>query len=168
MPARKNCIRKLFPEGESEGHGATDTELGRDPSGSCAAGCHLEIALAGISCEISKRLWTESVSGTVCALESGTHHQHASASQRRRSHGSGLCRDEGADHQSRNGAKSHPHKFFVAVLPASSYTYAEIQPSQELQHWLSGHVHAFTFLGGTPKIIRPDNLKSGVRKTQLL
>jgi transposase len=57
-----------------------------------------------------------------------------------------------------------PAQVFVAVLPASSYTYAEIQPSQELQHWLSGHVHAFTFLGGTPKIIRPDNLKSGVRK----
>ncbi len=53
---------------------------------------------------------------------------------------------------------------FVAVLPASSYTYAEIQPSQELQHWLSGHVRAFAFFGGAPKILRPDNLKSGVKK----
>ena len=52
---------------------------------------------------------------------------------------------------------------FVAVLPASSYTYAEIQPSQELSHWLGGHVRAFTFFGGTPKLVRPDNLKSGVK-----
>jgi transposase len=57
-----------------------------------------------------------------------------------------------------------PAQVFVAVLPASSYTYAEIQPSQELNHWLAGHVRAFAFFGGTPKILRPDNLKSGVKK----
>lgn len=53
---------------------------------------------------------------------------------------------------------------FVATLPASSYVYAEVQPSQELQHWLAGHVRAFTFFGGVPKILRPDNLKTGVKK----
>ena len=53
---------------------------------------------------------------------------------------------------------------FVAALPASSYVYAEVQPSQELQHWLAGHVHAFAFFGGVPKILRPDNLKTGVKK----
>jgi len=52
---------------------------------------------------------------------------------------------------------------FVAVLPASSYTYAEIQPSQELVHWLGGHVRGFAFFDGVPKILRPDNLKSGVK-----
>ena len=61
------------------------------------------------------------------------------------------------------GAISHA-QVFVAALPASSYTYAEIQPSQELHHWLSGHVRAFAFFGGVPKILRPDNLKSGVKK----
>ena len=45
-----------------------------------------------------------------------------------------------------------------------SYTYAEVQPSQELQHWLAGHVRAFAFFGGVPKILRPDNLKTGVTK----
>ena len=55
-------------------------------------------------------------------------------------------------------------QMFVAVLPASNYTYVEVQPSQELQHWLAGHVHAFEFFGGVPKILRPDNLKSGVKK----
>ncbi len=53
---------------------------------------------------------------------------------------------------------------FVATLPASSYIYVEVQPSQELQHWLAGHIRAFAFFGGVPKILRPDNLKSGVRK----
>ena len=53
---------------------------------------------------------------------------------------------------------------FVATLPASSYTFAEVQPSQELQHWLAGHVRAFAFFGGVPKILRPDNLKTGVKK----
>jgi len=52
---------------------------------------------------------------------------------------------------------------FVAALPASSYTYVEIQPSQELRSWLGGHVRAFAFFGGVPKILRPDNLKSGVK-----
>lgn len=52
---------------------------------------------------------------------------------------------------------------FVAVFPASSYTYVEIQPSQELPHWLGGHVRAFAFFGGIPKTICPDNLKSGVK-----
>lgn len=53
---------------------------------------------------------------------------------------------------------------FVATLPASSYLFVEIQPSQELQHWLNRHVRAFIFLGGTTKILRPDNIKSGVKK----
>lgn len=53
---------------------------------------------------------------------------------------------------------------FVATLPASNYTYVEIQPSQKLRHWLGGHVRALTFFGGVPKTICPDNLKSGVKK----
>jgi len=59
--------------------------------------------------------------------------------------------------------ESSQAQIFVAVLPASSYTYAEIQPSQELRYWLGGHVRALAFFGGTPKILRPDNLKSGVK-----
>ncbi len=52
---------------------------------------------------------------------------------------------------------------FVAVLPASNYTFAEVQPSQELAHWLGGHVRAFAFFGGVPKTVCPDNLKAGVK-----
>jgi len=52
---------------------------------------------------------------------------------------------------------------FVATLPASNYTYAEVQASQELAHWIGGHVRALNFFGGAPKTICPDNLKSGVK-----
>jgi transposase len=55
-------------------------------------------------------------------------------------------------------------QIFVATLGASGYTYAEAQHSQELEHWIGGHVRAFAFFGGVPKILRPDNLRSGVKK----
>ncbi len=55
-------------------------------------------------------------------------------------------------------------QLFVAVLGASSYTYAEATPSQELPHWIAAHVAAFSFLGGCPALIVPDNLRSGVTR----
>jgi len=55
-------------------------------------------------------------------------------------------------------------ELFVAVLGASNYTYAEALPSQELPHWISAHVHAFTFFGGCSAIIVPDNLRSAVSR----
>jgi transposase len=53
---------------------------------------------------------------------------------------------------------------FVAVLGASSYTYAEATWSQQLPDWIGSHVRAFQFYGGLPDIIVPDNLKSAVTK----
>lgn len=53
-------------------------------------------------------------------------------------------------------------QIFVACLGASNYTYAEATPSQELGHWLGSHQRALSFLGGVPRCIVPDNLKSGV------
>ncbi|MGH8936053.1 MAG: IS21 family transposase [Acidimicrobiia bacterium] len=53
---------------------------------------------------------------------------------------------------------------FVAVLGASSYLYAEALPSQELMHWVTGHVHAFERLGACPAIVVCDNLRSGVTR----
>ncbi len=57
---------------------------------------------------------------------------------------------------------------FVAVLPASNYTYAEAQASENQCNWIQGHVRAFDFIGGVVRIVAPDNLKTGVRKAQLL
>ena len=53
---------------------------------------------------------------------------------------------------------------FVAVMGASSYTYAEATLSQSLPDWLGSHVRAFIFLGGLPRIVVPDNLLAAVSK----
>ncbi|QXI66113.1 hypothetical protein CP157_03905 (plasmid) [Paracoccus marcusii] len=51
-------------------------------------------------------------------------------------------------------------KLFVAAMGASNYTYAEAVPSEGLEDWIKAHVRIFTFLGGVPKVMVPDNLKS--------
>ena len=53
---------------------------------------------------------------------------------------------------------------FVAVLGASSYTFAEATWTQTLADWTASHVRAFEFFGGCPEIVVPDNLRSGVRR----
>ena len=58
----------------------------------------------------------------------------------------------------------HKAEIFVAVLGASSYTYAEATWTQQLPDWLGSHVRALEFFGGIPGAIVPDNLKSGVIK----
>ncbi len=45
---------------------------------------------------------------------------------------------------------------FVAVLGASSYTYAEAMRDQQLQAWLEAHRHALEFFGGAPRLIVPE------------
>lgn len=55
-------------------------------------------------------------------------------------------------------------QIFVAVLGASSYTYAEATWTQTLPDWIHAHVRAFEFFGGVPELVIPDNLKTGVQK----
>ena len=55
-------------------------------------------------------------------------------------------------------------QIFVAVLGASNYTYLEATFTQQLHDWVGSHVRAFQFLGGVPRLVVPDNLKSAVRK----
>jgi transposase len=62
------------------------------------------------------------------------------------------------------GGPERPASIFVAVLGASNYTYAEATWSQGLEDWLGAHVRALEFLGGVPKLIVPDNLRSGVSR----
>jgi transposase len=57
----------------------------------------------------------------------------------------------------------HPAQIFVGVLGASNYTYAEAHESQDLVNWIGAHVRMFSFLGGVPEIVVPDNLKAGVK-----
>ena len=58
----------------------------------------------------------------------------------------------------------HEAYLFVAVLGASSYTYAEARWSETLPDWIGAHVNALDFLGGVPKASVPDNLKAGITK----
>ena len=52
----------------------------------------------------------------------------------------------------------------VAVLGASSYTWAEATWSQQLEDWVMSHVRCFQWLGGVPELVVPDNLKSATSR----
>ncbi|MBF0305912.1 MAG: transposase [Alphaproteobacteria bacterium] len=45
-----------------------------------------------------------------------------------------------------------------------NYTYAEATWSQGLADWIGAHVRLFRFLGRVPRLLVPDNLKSGVHR----
>jgi hypothetical protein len=53
---------------------------------------------------------------------------------------------------------------FVMVLGASSYTYAEATRDQQLTAWISAHIHAFEYFSGVPRLLIPDNLRTGVSR----
>jgi hypothetical protein len=54
---------------------------------------------------------------------------------------------------------------FVAAFPYSNYFYAEAFPNENIHSWIGGIVHALTFFGGAPIILRPDNLKTATIKS---
>jgi transposase len=53
-------------------------------------------------------------------------------------------------------------ELFVGVLGASNYTYAEATLTQQIADWIGAHIRCFEFLGGVPRDIVPDQLKTGV------
>ncbi len=55
-------------------------------------------------------------------------------------------------------------QIFVAVLGASSYTYAEATWTQSVPDWIASHMRAFAFIGGVTTLVVPDNLKAGVAR----
>ena len=57
-----------------------------------------------------------------------------------------------------------PVELFVAVLGASSFTYAEATESQQLPCWVGAHTRMVEYFGGSTEIWVPDQLKSGVTK----
>jgi len=64
----------------------------------------------------------------------------------------------------RQGGEPWPVSIFVAVLGASSYTFAQPRWTQTLPDWIGAHLDAFEFFGGVPEIAVPDNPKTGVSK----
>lgn len=59
-----------------------------------------------------------------------------------------------------------PAQIFVAVLGASNYTYIEATWSQQLPDWIGSHVRGLDFFGGCTELWVPDNLRSGVSKSE--
>ena len=57
-----------------------------------------------------------------------------------------------------------PAYLFVAVLSCSCYVYAEICPNMKSDTFINCHVHAYTYFGGSTRLLVPDNLKTGVTK----
>jgi len=58
----------------------------------------------------------------------------------------------------------HKAEIFVAVLGASSFTFARATADQSSTSWLDCHIAALEFIGGVPAAIVPDNLRSGVSR----
>ncbi len=55
-------------------------------------------------------------------------------------------------------------EIFVAVLGASSYTFAEATWTQSLPDWIAAHVAMLAFIGGAPRQIISDNLRAGITR----
>jgi len=55
-------------------------------------------------------------------------------------------------------------ELFIAVLGASSYTFAEATWTQQLPDWIGSHIRAFEFMGCVPALLVPDNLRSAIKK----
>jgi transposase len=55
-------------------------------------------------------------------------------------------------------------EIFIGVLGASNLTYAEASWTQTLPDWIGAHIRMFRFFGGAPRLLVPDNLKSGINK----
>ena len=51
---------------------------------------------------------------------------------------------------------------FITVLGTSNLTYAEATWTQGLPDWIGTHVRMFRFSGARPRLLVPDNLRSGV------
>lgn len=60
--------------------------------------------------------------------------------------------------------KTRQAHLFVAVLGASSLSYAEARWSETLPDWLGCHVNALEAFGGAPALLVPDNAKVAVIK----
>jgi len=58
-------------------------------------------------------------------------------------------------------------QIFVAVLGASSFTFARATWTQSLADFIDAHIHALQAIGGVPALLVPDNTKAAVIKACL-
>jgi len=64
----------------------------------------------------------------------------------------------------KTGREQHV-EVFVAILGSSQLTYAEASLSQKSEEWIRSNERAFIYFGGVTQAIVPDNLKSGVTRS---
>ena len=64
----------------------------------------------------------------------------------------------------RRTGEARPVELFVAVLGASTYTYAEATASQQLPDWVGAHTRMVEFFGGATALWVPDQLKSAITR----
>ena len=58
-----------------------------------------------------------------------------------------------------------PAFIFVAALSYSQYAYVEAFLSRDQECWISAHVNMYRYFGGVSRLLVPDNLKTGVERT---
>jgi len=58
-----------------------------------------------------------------------------------------------------------PVYVFVAVLSYSQYAYVEAFLARNQECWIAAHVNMYRYVGGVSKLLVPDNLKTGVERT---
>ena len=58
-----------------------------------------------------------------------------------------------------------PCHIFVGVLNYSLYAYVEAFLKMDLESWITAHIHMYQYFGGSTRMLIPDNLKTGVDKT---
>jgi len=52
---------------------------------------------------------------------------------------------------------------FVSALTYSGYAYVEAFWSMKTEDWIRAHVHAYAYYNGATRILKPDNLKTGIK-----
>lgn len=66
------------------------------------------------------------------------------------------------DHDSKNFQKAH---VLVTALGFSQKIFARAYPNEKQESWIDGHTKALEFYGGLPRIVKPDNAKTAIKKT---
>ena len=72
---------------------------------------------------------------------------------------------DGVSYVNRQTSEEVWQELFVCCLGASEYCYAENSPSQCADEFVQSHVRAFDYFGGVPAATVPDNLKSGIKRS---
>ena len=55
--------------------------------------------------------------------------------------------------------------FFVSTLGDSGYPYVEAFANEKKASWITAHVHNFTWLGGVPRVVVPDNCRTAISRS---